>query len=284
LDSYNTLTDQIAFKELGKKFRAARLSGGDINEVFKLSAEDQNYVLKINDNKKYPGMFDAEKQGLQHLRSVNCFKIPQVIVSGTLGDTAYLILEYIEAGSIGRSFWRDFGQSLSQVHRNTALRFGLDHDNYIGSLAQYNQHNDSAARFYIEQRLEPQFQLARNSGYHFGSLSGFYKHVEDLIPEQPPALVHGDLWSGNYMVGSGGKPVLIDPAVSYAPREMDLAMMELFGGFSAEVFSAYAEHYPLDEGYRERLPLWQLYYLLVHLNLFGSGYLGRVNSVIEQYC
>jgi fructosamine-3-kinase len=284
LDSYSTTTDQIALKELGKKFRATRLSGGDINEVFKLSSGDEEYIIKINDNRKYPGMFDAEKQGLQRLRSVECFKIPQVITAGALGDTAYLILEYIEAGSIGKSFWRDFGRNLAQMHQNTALKFGLDHNNYIGSLAQYNQYTDRAASFYIEQRLEPQFELARNSGYQFGSLSNFYKHLEDLIPEQPPSLVHGDLWSGNYMVGPGNEPVLIDPAVSYAPREMDLAMMELFGGFKADVFSSYAEHYPLEAGYRERLPLWQLYYLLVHLNLFGSGYLGRVKSVIGLYC
>ena len=125
--------------------------------------------------------------------------------------------------------------------------------------------------------------MAKDRGFHFTDLELFYKNISSEIPNEPPALVHGDLWSGNYMVLKTGNPALIDPAVAFAPREMDLAMMQLFGGFSEEVFRLYDEIFPLENNWKNRIPLWQLYYLLVHLNLFGSGYLSRVQRIVGSY-
>ena len=153
----------------------------------------------------------------------------------------------------------------------------------IGSLPQQNNFCSSASEFYITQRLEPQFKMAADNGFNFKNLEKFFKNISEEISNEAPALVHGDLWNGNYMVSKIGEAVLIDPAVAYAPREMDIAMMKLFGGFSEEIFSNYNAAFPLGEGWKERLPLWQLYYLLVHLNLFGSGYLSQVNSAIKKY-
>lgn len=259
------------------------LSGGDINDVFLLKCVSKKLVVKTNIASKFPGMFEAEAKGLDFLRSSNSFKIPSVINYGVIENTSYLLLEYIPEGSTSNSFWEQFAENLATLHKTTQSTFGLDHSNYIGSLPQYNGTETSAADFYINQRLAPQFKMAKEQGFDFSNLDVFYKNVSSEIPNEPPALIHGDLWGGNYMVSENEIPTLIDPAVSFAPREMDLAMMQLFGGFSEEIFTQYHSIFPLENNWKHRVSLWQLYYLLVHLNLFGSGYLPRVQSIVKKY-
>lgn len=259
------------------------LSGGDINKVFLLKCEEGNYVVKINNASEFPGMFQAEAKGLQLLQATESFQIPKIIAVGVFQNHSYLMMEYLETGTPISNFWKKFAENLATLHRTTQQNFGLDHDNYIGSLPQKNGFCSSASEFYITQRLEPQFKMASDKGFQFNNLEGFFKNISVEIPNEPPSLIHGDLWNGNYMVSETGEPVLIDSAVAFAPREMDIAMMKLFGGFSEEVFLAYNAIFQLSEGWKERVPLWQLYYLLVHLNLFGSGYLSPVNSVMKRY-
>jgi len=259
------------------------LFGGDINKVYRLETVEGEFVVKCNDAQAFPGMFEAEHKGLTMLRETKSFIVPKVITHNELDDTAYLLMEYLPSGNTTDGFWRSFGENLAQLHKTTNSTYGLDHDNYIGSLPQYNGAYNSAAEFYILQRLEPQFRLAEDNGYFFSRLEAFYTIISEEIPEEPSALVHGDLWNGNYMVSSSGSPILIDPAVAFAPREMDLAMMQLFGGFPAEVFEIYNEHFPLEYDWEDRVSLWQLYYLLVHLNLFGAGYLRQVEAVLRKY-
>lgn len=259
------------------------LLGGDINEVYRLHTNKGGFVLKCNHADKFPSMFVVESRGLQLLQSTNSFKIPQVIANGKINNTAYLLMEYLPSGAKPSTFWYDFGKRLSILHRNTNSKFGLDYDNYIGSLPQYNSFQETASEFYILQRLEPQFKKAVDKGYHFSRLSSFYTRVSKEIPEEPSALLHGDLWNGNYLVSNDGQPVLIDPAIAYAPREMDIAMMHLFGGFPIEVFNSYYENFPLEYDWESRVDIWQLYYLLVHLNLFGDGYLSQVERIIKRF-
>lgn len=193
-------------------------------------------------------------------------------------------MEKLPIGQKEESFWEKFARDLAKLHQVTQPTFGLDHDNYIGSLPQYNtSKTQKAAEFYIECRLEPQFRLAEKNGYSFKALDRFYKHLESHIPEEPPALIHGDLWGGNYMIIRKAEPALIDPAVAFAPREMDLAMMKLFGGFPPETFLHYQAHFPLEKNWKKRLEIWQLYYLLVHLNLFGAGYLSPVKRILKKF-
>ncbi|UGU17020.1 fructosamine kinase family protein [Sinomicrobium kalidii] len=262
--------------------KASPLSGGDINDVYLLDTTAGKFVVKLNSASRYPGMFPAEAEGLEVLGSTGAIHIPAVIEQGTAGGTAYLVLEYMEPGNPGPGFWEAFGRQLAGLHRNTADNFGFEHSNYIGSLPQYNEYCKRAAEFYVAQRLQPQFKLAHDLGYRFDTVP-LYKNLEAVIPEEAPALVHGDLWGGNYLVSKDGNPCLIDPAVAYAHRETDIAMMHLFGGFPSPMIDAYNETFPLCAGWKERMDLWQLYYLLVHLNLFGTGYLQGVRRIVGRY-
>lgn len=229
-------------------------------------------------------MFEKEAKGLQLLFDTQTFRIPKVINYGEANGTSYLLLEFIHSTSKKPTFWEDFGRQLAKLHQTTQAVFGLDHDNYIGSLPQYNVCKiTNAAQFYIEKRLEPQFKLAIEKGFSFKKLSTFYKNIENEIPNESPALIHGDLWNGNYLVDNSGTPCLIDPAVAFAPREMDLAMMQLFGGFPDVVFTTYDTVFPLEKSWKNRVDLWQLYYLLVHLNLFGNSYYQSVSSIFAKY-
>lgn len=259
------------------------LSGGDISKVFLLKCKEGDYVAKVNNASEFPGMFLAETKGLQLLESTKSFRIPRQIATGTIDSYAYLLMEFIPSGPSPRNFWEHFAKNLAKLHKASRPKFGLDHNNYIGSLPQQNESCDSSYEFYITQRLEPQFRLAFEKGFLFKNLESFYKNISQEIPNETPSLIHGDLWGGNYLVSNDAKSVLIDPAIAYAPREMDLAMMKLFGGFSEEVFEHYNSYFPLAAAWENRLPIWQLYYLLVHLNLFGSGYLLRVKSIISKY-
>ena len=259
-----------------------RLTGGDINDVFLIRTDGGPYVIKLNSAKAFPNMFETEAKGLTLLQSSQSFRIPQVKTIGRQNDLSYLIMEYLPQGEITDSFWTNFAQNLVQLHSFTGTEFGLDHDNYIGSLPQFNQPSEDAYSFYIQSRLEPQFKWAQNHGFSF-SLDSFYKNLKSEIPNEAPALIHGDLWNGNYMVGDNEIPILIDPAVAYAPREMDLAMMQLFGGFPQEVYNNYNNQFPLEKGWQDRTSIWQLYYLLVHLNLFGSGYYSQVKRIVDRY-
>ncbi len=278
-----SICQKIASQNNFNLVEAKPLSGGDINDVFLLKCKEGDFVIKLNNTSKFPEMFSAEARGLQLLEKTNSFKIPQVIATATLENNSYLLMEFISTGEKSKFFWEEFAQNLAKLHKTSQPQFGLNHDNYIGSLPQTNQHCATASEFYISQRLQPQFKMAADKGFMFKELNAFYKNISEEIPNERPSLIHGDLWGGNYMISEEGKPVLIDPATSFAPREMDLAMMKLFGGFSQEVFVHYNSNFPIKSDWENRLPLWQLYYLLVHLNLFGSGYLSRVKSIISKY-
>ena len=259
------------------------LSGGDINDVYLLDLNTTKVVVKINDADRFPGMFAAEAIGLQMLAEHSTFTIPKILFEGEVENQSYLIIEHIDSANKTADFWKDFGYKLAHLHQQSAPYFGLEKDNYIGSLSQSNAKETNAVDFYIRQRIQPQIALASEKGYNFTEISSFYKNVETIIPDEASSLIHGDLWSGNYMVDNLGKPCLIDPAVAYAPREMDIAMMHLFGGFDPSVFDTYNEALPLESGWKDRIELWQLVYLLVHLNLFGSSYLDSVSSIINRY-
>ena len=266
---------------------SSSLSGGCINSVSRLDTSQGPFCLKYNTADLFPGMFEAEAKGLNLLSSAGEITIPGVICTGTAGRYSYILLEFIDSARRKTGFMEDFGRRLARLHRHTDAFFGLDHDNYMGSLAQSNRKHADWISWFREERIEPQLKLAGNEGYFSGSdLSAFrrlYTRLEEIIPKARPSLIHGDLWGGNYMVDETGDPCLIDPAVNYGHREAEIAMTTLFGGFDPSFYASYQEEFPLETGWRERLEIYNLYPLLIHLNLFGSGYLGGILDVLRKY-
>ncbi|HRS53510.1 MAG TPA: fructosamine kinase family protein [Bacteroidales bacterium] len=261
--------------------------GGSINFAFKITTNCGNFFLKWNNADAYPDMFATEAKGLKMLFETNSIVVPRVIMQETCEKFDYLVLNYIEQGTADKYFWNSFGKNLASLHRITNNYFGLDYDNYIGSLKQYNGKYTQWIEFFIEQRLEIQIKLAKDKGLcestdvkHFYAL---FNRLEDIFPDEKPSLIHGDLWSGNYMVTQNGEPCIIDPAIYFGSREMDIAMSKLFGGFSKEFYSSYNYYFPLEKGWEERIDICNLYPLMVHVNLFGNAYLSQVRRFINKF-
>ncbi|MCX6246311.1 MAG: fructosamine kinase family protein [Bacteroidetes bacterium] len=261
------------------------LSGGCINHVQRVKTSIGDFCIKYNMSDRFPGMFTCEADGLDLLKSSGEIRVPEVCCTGEAGSFAYILLEFIDPGKRQPFFMRDFGKSLARMHRHTAGYFGHTTDNYMGSLPQSNNKHDDWNSFFIEERLMKQVSLAENyfSSPDLAAFDRLYDRLGDILPAEPPAMLHGDLWGGNYMVATDGKACLIDPAVYYGHREADIAMTTLFGGFDETFYAAYREEYPLEKGWEKRLDIFKLYPLLIHLNLFGSGYLGSIVSIIRKY-
>ncbi len=265
----------------------AAVSGGSINRACRFTAGSARFFIKYNDASRYPSMFEKEAAGLELLRNAGEIDVPRVIHVGEAGNHAYLLMSYIDSAAEEQHFWHNFGKQLAALHSHKAEKFGLDHSNYMGSLSQRNRYHQSWEDFFVQERLEPQIRLARESGEisraDVAAFERMFKRVDGIFPETQPSLVHGDLWSGNFMVNSQGKACLIDPAAYYGHPEVDIAMSTLFGGFSSQFYDAYCSHNPLEKGWRERLDYYNLYPLMVHVNLFGQSYLGSVRRIINKF-
>lgn len=280
-------------QRLGSPVRHARTaSGGDINDAYRVQlADDRRLFVKTHprDRGALPDMFACEARGLRWLSQARALRIASVVAACD-EPPAFLALELIEPAPRARDHDERLGRGLAALHQSGAPRFGLDHDNYIGTLPQHNA-NASAERwssFYVERRLEPQLARAVDAGRVDRALAAafarLFANIDALCgPEEPPARLHGDLWGGNAIVDERGEPVLIDPAVYGGHREIDLAMMQLFGGFGPACFAAYDEAYPRAPGHEQRVGLYQLYPLLVHVNLFGGSYVERVQRIVQRH-
>lgn len=267
--------------------RLKPVAGGDINQALMLETSAKRFFLKVNTAPQASRMFEAEASGLALLAASKTIRTPEVLGFSDSPDGAFLLLEYIEPGFRPGGFWEKFGAALAELHRHSANNFGLESDNFIGSLPQSNQRYETWPDFYVNERLKPQLDIAnqknRLQSTDFQIFERLFYRLPELCPTELPALVHGDLWSGNFLCDSNGQPVLIDPATSYSHREMDLAMSRLFGGFDRTFFRSYEQAWPLAPGFEQRLPVYQLYYLLVHVNLFGGGYVDSVRSILKQF-
>ncbi|MBK5195129.1 MAG: fructosamine kinase family protein, partial [Proteiniphilum sp.] len=213
--------------------------------------------------------------------------VPHVHLVDSFEGTSFLLMEFIESKRADGSDYRRLGAALAQLHQCTQADYGFSADNFIGSLPQSNQAHSKWADFYWTERILPQLQRAVRDGM----LSKKEIPAEDkaiplfnnLFGDVKPSLLHGDLWGGNYLIATDGTPYLIDPALYYGHSMVDISMSRLFGGFGAEFYNAYHEIIPQPVSYTEQIELYQLYYLLVHLNLFGSGYYSSVLSILKRY-
>ena len=262
------------------------VSGGSINAAYCAFNEDKKWFIKLNSEEKYPDMFEKEHDGLTTLRQT-LFNVPKALAHGTHENFTYLILDFIESSSKDEMNWELFGKSLAKMHLISKSKFGLNYSNYIGSLVQQNNYHSTWEDFYINERLLVLAELGLNKNL---LTSKVVKRIErlcirlsEIVPTEHPGLVHGDLWQGNIMCNNNYAPVLIDPAVYYGHREMDIGMLHLFGSVSKVALENYQNIYPLEKGWLDRMDVFQLYPLLVHLILFGSSYFNEVDSIVKKY-
>jgi fructosamine-3-kinase len=251
---------------------AVPATGGCIHDCYRVTIEGVARFLKTNDA-GHADAFAAEAEGLAALRAAG-MRAPEPLSHGIAAQRAYLVLEYLNLN--GKKDFAALGRMLANAHRTPGTRFGWHRDNYIGTTPQQNGWYVDWSEFWVERRIRPQLELAKRNGFRIAVPS--FRSLEGHKPA--PSLLHGDLWSGNAGF-TGAGPVLFDPAVYYGDREADLAMTELFGGFPQEFYESYDESWPLEEGYRRRKHLYNLYHLLNHLNLFGGGYLAQVESTLR---
>lgn len=261
--------------------------GGDINRSFCLQCRDKSYFLKYNDAARYPGMLELEFQGLKELAAQSRLRLPGVIKTGIAGDDQYLLLEWLSPGKPGKNFWEDFGSKLAEMHLEQQQFFGWHADNYTGSLKQINTNCSDWPSFYSEYRILPLIRMIAGrkdfTSSEIRMAETLCGKMSQFFPEEHPSLLHGDLWSGNFISGPEGQAVIFDPAVYFGHREMDIGMTLLFGGFDQRFYSAYNEVYPMKKNWEQRTVLSQLYPLLVHAVLFGGHYLQKVREILKTY-
>lgn len=291
---WNRIVEQIS-QVTGQPFHATdqrSVGGGSINQAYLLIDGDRAaaghpnsaYFVKLNAASTL-SMFEAEALGLREIARTQTIRVPQPICWGTEENQAYLVLERLEMGYGSSESWQEMGRQLAALHRVTSDRgFGWNQSNTIGATPQINTWTETWTDFFISHRLRYQFQLARRRGGHFPQEERLLAVIPEILADHHPApsLVHGDLWSGNAAVTKQGEPVILDPAVYYGDREVDLAMTELFGGFPQDFYRAYDAAFPLEPGYKRRKTLYNLYHIVNHFNLFGGSYESQANRMIAS--
>ncbi len=263
--------------------RTHSVGGGCINQAYGLSNGQTTFFVKLNQASKL-AMFEAELAGLKEMYNSQTIRVPQPLCCGLSGNSSYIVMEWLDLGG-GRGAWANLGQNLAAMHRTSSdLGVGWHRSNTIGETHQPNDWQESWLTFWRDQRLAYQFRLAKRRGGSFPQQEDLLAALPDLLAghDPIPALVHGDLWSGNAAITTAGEPVIFDPATYYGDREVDLAMTELFGRFPAAFYDAYESVYPLSLGYSTRKILYNLYHILNHFNLFGGGYGAQANRMIQQ--
>jgi fructosamine-3-kinase len=280
-----------ALDQIGDKtaiVQCKSVSGGDINAAYYVRSERRSYFAKINERIP-PRFFQSEAAGLELLRKSHAVHVPDVYYCTEAEDGSYglLLLEWIEGKKTDQTAVL-LGQSVARLHQCYGQYFGLDEDSFIGRLPQKNGQYENWIDYFRERRLLPQMQLAEQKGrmpiYRRKKMETLLQSLDQWIPATcQPSLLHGDLWGGNWMAGEKGIPYLIDPSVFYGHSEMDIAFTELFGGFPNAFYRAYNEIQPLSPEYEDRKELYQLFYLLVHLNLFGEIYGASVDRILQRY-
>ncbi|WP_338731003.1 fructosamine kinase family protein [Mangrovimonas cancribranchiae] len=284
--------EQAFFKHIENKLSAkinsiTSVSGGDISSAFRIITSDQSFFLKTNTVLNALNMFQTEAEALKTIANTNTISTPKVIDCSKFENISFLLMEFIESKSPSSKDFKTLGKQLAQLHQNTNPYFGLEQDNFIGSLKQSNKPTNSWNLFYVNERLFPQLQLAIQNQLliesECPSKEQMLNKLEPIFQNIKPSLLHGDLWNGNILISENGSPYLIDPAIYYGDREVDMAMTKLFGGFSNSFYDAYYTIHPITENSAIKTEIYQLYYLLVHLNLFGRSYYNAVITILKKY-
>ncbi len=261
--------------------------GGNFNLAVRVKSGATEYFIKWTQG-EHLGLFEAEAKNLQLIKQTGAIDVPGVLGVGTLEGKEYLMMECIQSAEKSTNYWSDFGQKLAHLHQHQGVHgHGLDYTNFLGAAKQDNEWESNGVTFFIQKRLKKQVDTAlyhrRISAEMESQFEALYEKLPNLIPNESSALVHGDLWSGNAMVNERGEITLVDPCSYYGLREAELAFTTMFGGFPTEFYEAYHQTFPIEKGFHERIPLYNLYPLMVHVNLFGEGYLPAVNKILSSY-
>jgi len=279
----STLEEKLSFQIHDFEF----LSGGCISPAGCVHTNHGRFFIKWNKASAHPHMFSREADGLKLIAETKTVNVPEVILEGNAGNLSFLVLEFLEKSEAQDFLWAELGNTLAALHQHSQLGFGLYFSNYIGSLEQSNHLHSNWIDFFVEERLKKQVSLGVRSGKMGADLERkfelLYQKLPQLLPiPEKPSLLHGDLWSGNVVLANHA-PYLVDPAVYFGNREMDIAYSTLFGKFPEVFYQAYQETYPLPLGFQERIDLYNLYPLLVHVNLFGGNYVEEVKKVLQAF-
>jgi fructosamine-3-kinase len=278
----NTLATELEKANLSAKVRTVRALEGGSHAAYWVETDDFEAFVKLPQAADVPDMLQAECDGLQALAAAPFgYRVPKVL---GVTDKA-LILEYIAPGKRNNETDFDAGVQLAKFHAaNTATAAGWHRDNWIGALRQTNGTVSGTVEHYLSHRIAPMAELAQPllGAERTRQVRNVAERYAVLVKPEQPVLLHGDFWSGNFWMDANGQPVWADPAVYYGHREIDLAMSQLFGGFRDAFYEGYASIHRFDEAWENRTHFWQLYPLLVHVNLFGSGYLGELDYRIAQ--
>ncbi|MFN2438465.1 MAG: fructosamine kinase family protein [Chitinophagaceae bacterium] len=262
------------------------ISGGSINETYRLIAGDYKFFCKLNSVEVFPQLFRRELKGLEAIGKTRTIKVPAIIDCFEIETQQVLLMEWINEGERTKPFWKNFGVSLAALHGVTNEQYGYEEDNYMGSVNQINKWNVDWNVFFIEQRLKPLVEKCITQSLitakHHTAFEELYKRLPTFFEDQKPGLLHGDLWGGNFMCNEKSEPVLIDPAVYYGHRSVDLAMTSLFGGFHSLFYEAYQYHHAFPDNYLVQWKVCNLYPLLIHLFLFGKTYLPKIERTLNE--
>ncbi len=262
------------------------IGGGSINDARRVDTSHGTFFAKINDAEAFPAMFEAEVHGLTFLAEHSNFEIPKPVGHGETSGSQWILMQFVDRASPAADYWENFGKGLAELHKKTNVKFGLDRENYLGNLQQKNGYMDTWAGFFAEHRIAPQLKMARDQNYASTEmvrlLEKLMGRVDRYFPVEPPAAIHGDLWTGNFCTNHKGEATIFDPSAHYGHREMDIAMSKLFGGFDERFYEAYNAHYPLEKDWETRLPIANLYPLLAHLNIFGETYASQIMNILRK--
>jgi protein-ribulosamine 3-kinase len=281
--------ESILFESLGQEATLLDfqfLYCGNFNLAARVETKAGKFFIKWNKG-DHEGMFESEAKSMELLRETNTVNVPKVYGYGKKPDGSYLMLDFVAESALKADYWQNFAQKLAALHQNTNEYHGLHFNNYVGALAQNNEYMANGVEFYIEKRLKVQVSKAmfnnKIDSKLYDDFQKLFKLLPNLLPNEKPSLLHGDLWSGNLMVGANGNATLVDPSAYYGLREADIAFSTLFGGFNVAFYEAYNEAFRLEPGFKNRIDLYNLYPLLVHVNLFGGGYLASVKNILKKY-
>jgi fructosamine-3-kinase len=263
------------------------LGGGEVNYAYRVITDKGVYFVKVHDSKNYPRFFEKELNGLLALKETNTIDVCEPIGTMEIGSNSFLALDYEDAAPMAVNFWEQLGNDMASLHCQTNRYFGFVEDNFLGQCLQINHRMTNWGQFYIKNRLLPNVRAVAEKhlmdANEIKLFEKFFNLVEFAFPEEQPSLLHGDFWKEHVISNAEGKPCLLNPAVYYGHREMDIAKTKMVGTFPQGFYDAYNAAYPLQKDWEDRLDFCKMYYHLVNLNIYGSAYLQNVQQILHKW-